>query len=106
LASSVLPVLVLVRIAIRTGFIFDRFNAAISELGIPWPRRAWWYAFLLGFGISLFSALIVLTNFTAQSLPRPELTTAALAVPYVASLVSLIASVPVVREARRRGGPA
>jgi hypothetical protein len=105
LASGLLPVLVMLRIAIRAGFLFDHFLIAISERGLALGGRISWYVFVLSGTAGFFSAVVILINLSTQDLPvhSPELNTAIFAIPYVTSWLSLMASIPVDREARRRG---
>jgi hypothetical protein len=101
LASSLLPLLVALSLANRTGFIGDEFDKAVSARPISWAARMGWYVYIVGGLVGLLSGLEVL-NLTSKPLPSPEWTTAIFAIPYISSGLSLIAAVPLFRAARRR----
>ncbi|SRR5213593_1783117 len=101
LANALLPLLIVLGVAIGTEFSFDNFNRVTNEREVPWPRRAWWYAFGICTAVGLLFAALDSEAFV-QSLPSPALLTVAFAISFVSSWIALAASVPIVIAARRR----
>jgi hypothetical protein len=102
LASSLLPLLGALGIAIGTGFAADRYYEATSRKGMSWRSRSSWYVYVFCGLLGLISSVFVMGNLTSGSLPSPELTTFAFVLPYVSSWLSVMAWVPLAVVAHRR----
>lgn len=102
LASSLLPLLAALGIAIGTGFLADKYNEATSPKGMAWWFKAAIYTYVIFGLVGLISSLYVIGNLTSGRLPGPQLTTFALAAPYVSSWLSVLAWAPIAVVAYRR----
>ncbi len=94
-ASSLLPLLIWLGIAIGTGFLPDEFAKPTSGNGMSRRTRVSLYVYVICGLLGGIVAAFVVGNVTSLPLRSPELTTAVFAFPYVSSWLSVLASIPV-----------